>query len=85
MWWRYVLIFVAGGLVMYMILSYLKNRNASSDASWLAMKKLINTQQFANLVRTNEFREIVKMKEFRDVILTLAEDQVLTVANTLQG
>ena len=82
---RYILIFVAGMVVTYIVLSYVSHKNIATDATWLATKKLLNTQQFSNLVRTNEFREIVKTSEFRNVIYTLAEEQLLTVAKTLQG
>ena len=83
MWWRYTLIFVAGGIVMYMILSYMKNKTVSTDATWVATKKLLATQQASNLIKTKEFRDIVLTKEFRDIIATMAEDQIRTVANSL--
>jgi hypothetical protein len=83
MWWRYTLIFVAGGIVMYIVLSYLSHKTVSSDATWKATKRLLATQQASNLIKTKEFRDIVLTSEFRDIILTLADEQIMTVANSL--
>lgn len=83
MWWRYSLIFVAGAIVMYIVLSFLSHKTVSSNATWLATKRLLGTQQASNLIKTKEFRDIVLTKEFRDVVITLADEQIMTVANSL--
>jgi hypothetical protein len=83
MWWRYTLIFVAGSIMMYIVLSYLSHKTVSSNVTWLATKRLLATQQASNLIKTKEFRDIVLTKEFRDVIGTMADEQIMTVANSL--
>jgi hypothetical protein len=77
------MIFVGGLITMYLVLSIISHRTVATGGTAAAFKKLFMTQQASNVIRTNEFRELVKTKEFRDVVVSLAEDQIEMVAQSL--
>jgi len=81
---RSVLIFAAGAAVMFLILKILaSNKVTGTSASTDKLKRLLITQEFANLVRTNEARELVKTQAFRDFAKTLAAEQVVALSVSL--
>jgi hypothetical protein len=72
-----------GAAIMFVLLKVLSNASATMSSSTARFKILAKTPQASNLIRTNEFRELIRTSQFKNFVLSLAAEEVSTIANAM--
>ena len=79
-WW-----FLIGAVIMFVVLKMLAGKTISTSSTSTNFMVLVKTPQASNLVKTNEFRELVKTSAFKKLMLSLADDELKAMSQTLVG
>ena len=80
---RTILWIILGMVIMYVLLRVLSKKGIVDSNTNTQLKKLLDTPQVGLLIKTNEFRELVKTRQFKDFLISLADDQIQAISQSL--
>jgi hypothetical protein len=88
---KYVLIFLAGSVAMYLLLTYfakkgkagIKDKAGNKTSSTQELQKLLTTPESIAVAKTDEFSDLTKTDEFKSFVKTLTQEQIYAIAKNL--